>query len=175
MDHNTIADNLDRMAVQHQTMVEAAAAFRKLGSIDQATKEAENARAIADQAATDAARDLVNAKQDVATAKTQAAAVLEAARKEAVQILADANSDADGIVSLADDKAGKLMAEAKEQAKAKSQAAESALNPLLANLTALKSEVAALTEKRDLLNADADEAQAKLDVVREAIAKLKAS
>ena len=73
MDFNNIADSLDRMAVQQQAITSAAEAFRKLGSIDGATKEAEKRQAamVDEVNASLATLNQINADIDDAKVKMQ--------------------------------------------------------------------------------------------------------
>lgn len=98
-DFNQTADALDRMAVQQQAIVDAAAEFRKLGSIDASTKALEEQNRASMVMLTNTNRALSVAEGKLQEAERQAGVVRELAEANAARTIADAEEKAQGILA----------------------------------------------------------------------------
>lgn len=111
-DFHQTADALDRMAVQQQAIIDAAAEFRKLGSIDASTKALEDLNKVAQTELSNTNRALAHAESRRQAAEEQAgvareqgelavAKMLAEAEQSAAEIRAAAKAEADGVVAKA--------------------------------------------------------------------------
>ena len=175
MDFNNIADSLDRMAVQQQAITSAAEAFRKLGSIDGATKEAEKRQAAMVDEVNASLATLNQINTDIDDAKVKMQDRVDKANTLAGEKIADAVDRANSIEKSAVARGDEIIATAKEQAdklRADTEAALAATNTALATARADFADMQ--TKQRDVEDST-NATQEKMDKLRAAIAELKAS
>lgn len=169
---NQAAETIEREAVRYEGMVLAAQVLKSIGSLKNATEEAERARNEANAERDKALKELGEAKQDVEATKK----LIETYKNEAAERGAT-------IILEAQDKAAKITAEAEAQAKQTRQAeAETRekdlknLNEKIVKATETLEGVQSLTlgARQDAAAADQlrEEAEAGLAKVQKQIEKL---
>jgi chromosome segregation ATPase len=167
-----IAENLERLAVQYQAVIDAAAVLKEIGKLDQVKAEAEKAAAAARAEAEDAKADAKKAKDAVAKSKEQAA-----------EMVAKANDQALATLQEAEQKAAAMLASAETQVKAqvesmadKVEAKKAAIAGQVAQLTTVKveleSSLAGLSVAYDQKLAEVEAVEARLAKAQAQIAKL---
>ena len=172
MDKTAIAENLDRLSVGFQAVIEAAAELKSQGSIEAHTAALETARQRAIEAKTQADADLATAQEKLEQAKQDAKDLLRQAEGAVAKAVADGQASVDQI--LADAKAKAVQA-ADEITKSRQEE----LNRLLDEIERQKGVAfdaknateLALGEKV-LAERGAKEAQASLDAVLDQISAL---
>jgi hypothetical protein len=171
-DYNTMADALERMAVQQQSLTEASAAFRKLGSIETAIREANARKTAADTEAAQANEELVTIKRKIADATK----LHETKMKQAVESLnklhIDDQDKAEAMLADARIKSANILQDASDKTQAWADGVRQQLTPTLDKLKKAEADCAVLAAKQQVIVAETTDAQAKLDAVREAIGKL---
>lgn len=171
-DYVQTAEALRRMAVQQQALCAAADAFEALGSIEGAVKSANDRRTEAESLLAAAVESLARARNDellvreqistqLADANTKADRELANAHLEATQLIDAAKADADSLREAGRAEANRMIVQANED-----------LVSVRAELEHDQAAVRDAEEKLAGLNAQADEAQARLDAVRASIMKL---
>lgn len=167
--HNALADALDRMALQQEAIVEAAKAFREVGSLEQAVSArheeirkldritAEKKQALAEldeklragEATLDALKDEAaqQVAEQIAAARERADEMVSKAAAQAATLRADVSAQVDGMTARANALA--------KQAQSEAAAAAADMN------NALKARDAAAAEL-DLLNQKLADARAKM-------------
>lgn len=174
MSKQDAANSIRQLAVMFQGMTAAAEALDTIGSIEQATKEAQAATAKAGADRDAALLELDKAKDDITAARQTAEKVMVEAEREANDLIAKANLRAAQIEQAADDAAKVKMEEANKEADASISASRDVL-ARLQNKIAL-AEVAALNAQQAQSDAEAKAAAATetLDAIKAQIAKLAA-
>lgn len=175
IDYNQTADALDRMAVQQQAMADAAAAFRTLGSIEGATKEANAKRADAEAARDEALQEYNAALDKAAEVRVHADEVRVNARNDIARAIEEANDKTTKLVQDAVDRAKVIESDAKAAAEATIKKTNEDLSSAHDQLDALDVDIRTRTATRDGLIAEAEAAEKRLTAVRDAIAALKAA
>ena len=171
MNYNEIADALDREAVTAKAKIDAAEIFRKLSSIEGATKEAEAARAKAEQARDEAIAELERVKAEAEAATNSAKEKIGAVYAEAKKVRDDADDAAAAAVNSAEEKAKKILADAQADAKAKQALANAELSKTRDALAELTANRYALLTELDEIKAKADAEESRLADIRATIAK----
>jgi chromosome segregation ATPase len=163
---NQAADSINRLALLYQDMVVAAAALTALGSLEQATGEAQarldSVRADGDTAVA----ALAVATQKVVDAHTAADSILADARSVAATATAAANEEAARVTQAAKDAADKVIADATAAATELTQGAQARTDSELERLTELQAQ-------SNTLAAQIVAANAELATVQDNIAKAK--
>ena len=173
MNYNQLADAADRAAVQAQSWVEIRDAFRALGSIDGATKDAVARRDAATKEADKANAELDAAINKTADVKAKANTLLADADATAADRIAEGEAQAKRLIEDARASAAVMVSNGKEQAAALIAKTDADLLAEREEFTRVSAEVVALAEKRDALLVEADAAQKRYDSVLAAIAALK--
>jgi hypothetical protein len=163
------AEAIERLAVQYQQMIEVAEILKKIGTVEQATKEAEQAAAAARAEAAAARADADLAKADVKKAKDKAAALLDKAADDVAAMIAEGSAKAAGIEADAITAANVTRDQAKRQASEMLIAATAQKNQLVSDFKALSqqcvdldNEIKAKTEEVELLESRLAKAQAQI-------------
>jgi chromosome segregation ATPase len=166
------AEAIEALANQYKQMVEAAEMLKKIGSLENAAKEA--------QKACEAAKDEAEAaKLEADLAKNDA----KKAKGKVVEMLDKAIADANETVLQGKQKADQIVAEAESRATEINLAASERISSALADVNANRSKVLAeIADAKQLLEglmldiqsktSEANEAQKKLDKVQAQITKL---
>jgi F0F1-type ATP synthase membrane subunit b/b' len=171
MDKFTAAASIRTLAVQYQSMVEAADALESIGKLEQITKEqttqADMARADADTAKVELKKAKVELKKAkdkatdiVATANDQALAKLQEADQKAQAILDGAAAQANGMISAAVDKAEQAAAPVAGQ-----------VAQLTSTKVGLEQDIATLNQTALAKQSEVEALEARLAKVQAAIAK----
>lgn len=170
-DYTMAADALKRMAVQYKNIVSVAEALEKLGSVENAAKEADAALAKArkdrDAFTAKTEAEMTTAKGELALAQAAADKVMAEAKQEAAEIKekakAAAEKKAESIVNAATSKAEKVLGDL-ETSKAAAEIEVVKLEGLVAEQSA---QLISLTNENT-------ELQAQHDKLEKALATLKA-
>lgn len=159
---------IQQQATLQRGIVMVADVLSKIGSLDQATKEAEDRRAAAISRLheTEAALEAANSK--LGGVHAEANASLTAAQKQADDMVAEARAQADDIVKRGREDAQNLIDTARKDADAELAIQNSQLD-------ALNTKIGDARKELELLHADTAEASAKLDETKAAIAAMKES
>jgi len=174
-DIQTAVESIRRLAVQYQDMLVAADALESIGSVEQATREATAARAAAEDARDKALLELDAIVVHVQESKGEAEQIIAAAQKQANDIKDAALSNAQQAAEASKAVAAATVQDAEAKAAEALSGVSAQLSVLQAKLTELNDAVAAAEQAK----ADAEDAtaaaQAKLDAIRDQIAKLVAA
>ena len=166
------ADAIKRAAKQYEAFVHAAEILERIGSLENAEKEAKAAIDLAGKEREEMVEKLKKAQLSVKKAEELAAKKESDAAINAESILVDANNEALKIVSEAKAQAAKFKSDANaniEQALAGIESQIQSRNEVKAKLD---SSIAVTQLQVDEMNAAADEAEKRLAKVNAAIAKL---
>jgi chromosome segregation ATPase len=165
------AEAIEVLANQYRNMVEAAAMLKQIGSLENASKEAQKAAEAAKDEAEAAKLEADLAKADAKKAKTKVTEMLTKAAEDANDALAAAQEKADAIVAQANAKAAEIDQAAVDRL-------AGALADVNANRARIINEINNAQDRLDGLTidiaaktAEAEEAQKRLDKVQAQIAK----
>lgn len=140
------ADAIRRLAIQYQAMVEAADLLESIGSLEQASKEAEKAASAARENLKIAEEELASVKAETKKAKAKGDDVIALAVGAGNEKLEQADLEAKAIVAAANEQADLIVAKARKDADAITSGVES-------RRTAIAADVDALTKRADLMTA----------------------
>lgn len=166
------AESIRRLAVMFQGMVEAADTLEAIGSLEQATGEAQAARAKAEAARDAVLGEVRNAEQSIKNARADAQTLAENARGLAAQIERDATEEGRRIIADARDQVSQERLAAKGQLDQQLAAVRREIEQAGKRLVDLQGETAKARADADAANELRDEAQAGLDKVQEQIGRL---
>lgn len=167
----SVAENLDRLALQYQAVIDAAAMLKEIGSLETARDECKQATATA-RAELDAAKEeLVKAKADAKKAKDQAKQILDGAvidaNDQALQLQRAAEEQHAEIVKRAQDMSAAML----EQAATQRASISAELERLNAAAQQVRDEITNLQNAKAEIVAQYDDADKKLQALK---GKLKA-
>lgn len=167
--HSVLAEALDRMAVQQEAIVEAAKAFREIGSLDQALSQRREQLAQIDLAIREEERRLEELAAAAKHAIAERKAADEVANLQANATLAAAREKADELTTAAEAQATALRADAAKQANGIVDRAQAQAKQAQYDAAAAAAEANAARKARDeaaaeleALNTKLSEARAKL-------------
>ncbi len=171
-DYNTTADALDRMAMQQQALVDASAAFRKLGSVEQAIREVEARKKRADDEATSANDELVAIKRKITDATKLQQTKMQQAVEELNKLHIDDQAKAEALIGDAKVLAANILQEANDKASAWADGVRAQLNNTITRQKKLDADCTELEAKRASIMIDIQSAQSALDGIRDTLSKL---
>lgn len=169
------AQTLERQAVKYEALMQAAAALKEIGSLEQAAAEQQAAANTARQAAVNAAAELTNLVEEIEQAKIQRAAKLKETDDIVAKAIFNANEQAAAILTMAETEAGKIKDDALHQVSAEKSVIAGQINALITNRAKLAGEITELQDRARAATADAEAAENRLAKVKESIAKLSAA
>jgi hypothetical protein len=172
MDYNEAADTLKRLARDREAMTFAADAFTGLGSIQQATKEAEAARSAAYASAQEVKAELESLQAQVNQAELRAKKILFDADSDASAKVAAASSRCAEMVRGAQAKIDAAAAQAAKEAEAARADVAAQLAEQRTAVNALRAEEAALLESIAAKEAQLVDQEARWQAVQDAAAAL---
>lgn len=171
-DKFTTANSIRNLAVMFEGMVAAADTLDKLGSIEQATKEAQSATASAQLERDQALNQLAKAKDQLAASKQAAAMLDQAAAESSANIVAQANQAADNIKADAYAKATAMIDDAAIKANDQASSFNGQLAVLQGKVDALMTEVAEISARKLDMQSAAEVAEARLIKVQSQLRKM---
>ena len=160
------ADAIRTIAKRLEGFALAADALERIGSIDQAAKEAQQQRDAALDQAKDAKADLAKARSALASAKEQADSVMDEAGVNAAAIVSKAEADALLIVDRAKAEASGLM-------NAQKGAFDAAVSEANAEMAKLKGRIKTAKVDAEAIDAEIAHKQAQLEQLNAALAEIK--
>lgn len=172
MNKITAAEHIERLAVQYQAMVDAAAALKEIGSLENATQEAQKAADVARKEAQAAKAEAQKAKDKIAAAEQQAAETLAAAQVEAAMITAEAKQSGDNVVMRAQQEAARIIEKATKDVADASAGVAGRVAELTTAKLRLEQNIAALQDAITAKTGEADAIEARLAKAQAQIAKL---
>jgi colicin import membrane protein len=161
------ADLIERQARTFQAIIDAAAALREIGSLEQAAAEAKQAAAEARKERDEASDDLKLAKLAIKEAKEKAKEIFNEARVSAAEVEAKAKANAEVVKSMGHEAAQSVI----EQAETKAQ---NILAGVASDKAMLERDVLHLTEKRNAIDAEISEKEKTADALEARLAKAQA-
>lgn len=164
-DFNQTADALDRMAVQQQAIVDAAAEFRKLGSIDSSTKALEDLNKVAQTELANTNRALAHAESRRQAAEEQAGVAREQGERKAAEIVAAAEQSAADILVAAKSEAEGVVTKARADMQRFEDDLREELRAARETLVAERAEAEKLRQEKVAIERAVGAAQSKLDEI----------
>lgn len=166
------ADAIERIALHYQDLMNAHAALKELGGIEQARAEMEPAR-------DNAKRDAEDAKKEADTAKAEAEKIaannndaIDLATARVNEMLATANADAHRIVSEAKSNAEAIIADAKTKADELTFTTGVTVANMQAKLDDMNAEMERAATARNAAKEELAELEARIAAARETIQKV---
>lgn len=166
------AEQIRTFAGMFKPLVEAADLLQNIGSLEQATAEAEAGRKAANDDRDKAVADLQRVKADTADAVSQLAERAAVENMRAKQVVEEAEEKAAMIVSAAEERAAGILKSGQDQASEALAKNAQQLSAMQAKLTELTNEANAAIVRRDQAEASAVEAEGRLVKAQAAIRKL---
>lgn len=169
---STAAESIRRLAVQYQQMVEAADLLDQIGSLENATKEAEKARADAVAEAEAAKADTAKAKDEAKKAKDKVAAIIAEAEGKALEIVQAAEIKGQEVVASAVARADAAVSKAAVDVADATAGVASRVAELTTTKLRLEQDVASLQNAISAKQAEAEGIEARLAKAQAQVAKL---
>lgn len=166
------AEAIRRLATQYQQMVEAADMLDQIGSLENATKEAERAAAVARAEADAAQADAAKAKADAKTAKDKVAAVMSDAEELALAKVQEGDIKAQELIADAKARAQQVLTKASLDAANATVGIEGKVAELSATRASLEQSLVDLQGQIDAKQVEAEELEKRLAKAQASIAKL---
>lgn len=166
------AEHIERLAVQYQAMVEAAAALKEIGSLENATQEAQKAAEAAKKEAVAAKAEALKAKDKIAAAELSAAEIIAGAQSEASEIASVAKAQGAIIIEDARKMADAMMVKAAKDVADASAGIAGKVAELTTAKLRLEQDLAALQNAITVKTAEADGIEARLAKAQAQVAKL---
>lgn len=171
-DKFTAAESIRRLAVQYQSMVEAADALESVGKLEQTIAEATKARDAAVAEAEAAKDELKAAKDEIKAAKDKAADIVAKANEQALAKLGEADQKAQSILDGAAAKANEIVAGATVSADQQKAAVAGQIAELTSSKLKLEQDIAGLNAAGEAKKKEADDIESRLAKAQAQIAKL---
>ena len=166
------AQTLERQAVKYEALMQAAAALKEIGSLEQAAAEQQAAANTAMAAANQARSELANIMEEIEQAKHSRATKLKETDGIVAKAIFNANEQATAILAMAEAQAEKIKLDATNQAQLQANGIARQINDLNLTKTKLAGEITELQNRAQIATADAEAAEKRLATVKASIAKL---
>ena len=172
MNFQNASDTLQRLALQHQGLIDLGQAIQDLGGLanakDELTAQVEKLRSDVEQAKL----DLDVSKAEVTKAQEYAKGILDAAASNADGVLTDAKARAQEIVDGAHEQASLVSFNATARANEETAKLTYTLSALQSKADDLQAEILDLQAKRDAVSDQATSAEQKLAAVQAQLRKM---
>jgi predicted nucleic acid-binding Zn-ribbon protein len=166
------AQTLERQAVKYEALMQAAAALKEIGSLEQAAAEQQAAANIAKQASEQARGELANLVDEIERIKIKRAAKIKEIEDITAKAIFTANEQASAILKMAESQAEKIKFDITNQAQSQANGIARQINDLQGTKAKLDSEITALQDRVRSATDEANAAEQRLAKVKESIAKL---
>lgn len=172
MDFLNAADAIRKEASKYEKFVFVAEALSKIGSIEQATKDAESRKAAAYEATQKAEADLLSAKANVAAVEDRSRHMIASAGDEANRIRQQAADDARTIAAGAERDAQAVLASARNDAANVADMARANAAALAREAQEARTQMTSALAARDAAKAELAKLNAQIDEARATIKKM---
>lgn len=169
------AQTLKNFAVQFKSLMDLSDALDNIGSLDNLAAEAQARMASAKADADASQAEVIRLKDEIVSLKAHAKQVMSDANSYVAESKAKANADANTLVAVAKENAETINSNAQAQAQKFIGDADAKVTTLQRQEAALQATIDDLTYALATVNADTETAAAKLQSIKDSIAKLAAA
>lgn len=172
MDYTKVAEAIDRQAKTYQSVIDAAAALKEIGSLENAAKDYRKA-ADAALADLDAAKEEVKkVKAEQAKAKEKADAIVSKANDQALEVLREAEQKGQAMADAAAARAAEILSRAEQDAAMQRAGIAGQVAQLTSTKVAIEQDVATLQGVKDSLKLEAEDLEKRLSKAKAQLEKL---
>ena len=172
MDYTKVAEAIDRQAKTYQAIIDAAAALKEIGSLDNMAKDCRKAADAARDELEKIESEVKDAKRDAVKAKEKAAEIVSKANDQALELLREAEQKGQAIADGAVARAGEIVATAERKVADSTAGIAGQIAQLTSVKVGLEQDVATLQGANDALKSEAEDLEKRLAKAKLQLEKL---
>ena len=172
MDYTKVAEAIDRQAKTYQAIIDAAAALKEIGSLDNMANDCRAAAEVAREDLSKVQAEAKAAKAEVTKAKNKAGEILIKANDQALEVMREAEQKSQAIVDGASVRAGEIVATAERQAADRTAGVAGQVAQLTSTKVSLEQDVASLQDVIGRKQIEVEDLEKRLAKAQAQIAKL---